>query len=100
MSFGEGRVYEFRVHESETAGITPEQAQGWLDEEYDRADCDPANPVGKILVSDKLLCVAGAAGPVPFAGRTEWAKAYALNAAIAVGRASVTVNVADATVGF
>jgi hypothetical protein len=100
VTFGEGEEYEFRIADSELAGVSVERAQRWFDDEYVRADCEPANPVGKVLLSDKLLGIARAAGPEPFAGQTEWANAFALHAAVLVGRANVTINVPEATVGF
>jgi hypothetical protein len=56
--------------------------------------------VGKVLLADKLLGIARAAGAQAFAGQTEWATAFALHAAALAGRANVTINVPEATVGF
>jgi len=100
LTFGRGREFEFRVHESETAGLEREEAQRWLDEQYVNLGCEPINPMGKVLLSDKLLSVARAVGPDPFSKATDWANSFARCAAVLVGRPNITINVPDTSVGF
>ncbi len=100
MSFGSGKDYELRVHESEIAGMPREESMQWMEREYAELGCEPTNPVGKVLLSDRLLGVARARGAGAFAGQAEWARTFARHAVILMGRSNVTINVPDATVGF
>lgn len=100
MTFGKDREFEFRVHETETADLSREDAQRWFDEQYVNLGCEPSNPMGKVLLSDKLLSVARAVGPEPFSKATDWAKSFARCAAVLVDRPNITINVPDASVGF
>lgn len=88
------------MHESEIAGVPREESMRWMEQEYANLGCEPTNPVGKVLLSDRLLCVARATGADPFAGQTEWARAFARHAVNLMGRSNVTISVPDATVGF
>lgn len=100
MTFGPGKDYEIRVHESEIAGMPREESMRWLEQEYVNLGCEPINPVGKVLLSDRLLGVVRATGVGPFASEAEWAKSFARHAVLLMGRSNVTINVPDATVGF
>lgn len=98
--FGPGKDYEYRVHESEIAGVPRDESEQWMEQEYVNLGCEPTNPVGKVLLTDRLLGVARAMGANPFANRNDWAKSFARHAVNLAGRSNVTINVSDATVGL
>jgi hypothetical protein len=100
VTFGAGKDYELRVHESEIAGVPREESVQWMEQEYVNLGCEPTNPVGKVLLTDRLLGVVRASGPAPFAAQTEWARTFARHAVNLMGRGNLTINVPDATVGF
>lgn len=74
-------------------------ARGWLDAEYQRLACEPSRASGKILLADKLLSIAEAAGPAGF-GDAAWATRFADAAAGALSRPAIRVDVAERTVGY
>ncbi|MEY4751924.1 MAG: hypothetical protein RIQ60_4138 [Pseudomonadota bacterium] len=81
------------------AAQAPELARGWLDEQYLAFDCAPMRASGKVLVVDKLLVIADAAGPKQFADGA-WAERFAAAAAGATGRDLVTIDLLGRSVGY
>lgn len=100
VNFGKDREYEFRVHEADMAGIGRDDAQRWFDEQYVSLGCEPINPMGKVLLSDKLLSVARSMGAEAFSRDTDWSRSFARYAAVLVGRPNIAINVPDTSVGF
>ena len=41
-------------------------ARWWLDEQFTLLGCEPLRPTGKVLIADKVVCVAQAAGETKF----------------------------------
>jgi len=62
--FGPGREVELVVDASEVLSF--EAARAWLDEQFVKHDCEPMRGAGKVLIADKILGVAVAAGPEAF----------------------------------
>ncbi len=54
---GKGERYEFELHDVDLAGLDARKAQEWLGQEFEAAGCVPTNPVGKLLLADKILCL-------------------------------------------
>jgi hypothetical protein len=81
------------------AALAPEQARGWLDQQYLAFDCAPTRASGKVLVVDKLLVIADAAGERQFADAA-WAEQFAAAATGATGRDLVTVDLPGRSVGY
>jgi hypothetical protein len=79
--------------------LPPEQARGWLDEQYLAFDCAPTRASGKVLVADKLLVIADAAGELQFAD-TAWAERFAAAATGSTGRDLVTIDLPGRSVGY
>ena len=75
------------------------EARAWLDQQFVELDCEPLRASGKVLVADKLLAVAEAAGAELFADAA-WAERYAKVAAAATGRATVHVDLTQRTVNY
>lgn len=98
--FGKGREYEQKFDASELTGQTPEQARRWFDQQFTALECEPTNPVGKVLIIDKILHVAQAGGESRFSEGKEWAAEFARNAALALGRDTIKVDVAEFAIGY
>jgi hypothetical protein len=100
VSFGDDREYEFELRDADTANMTWEAAQRWIDEEYVKTGQEAARPVGTVLLSEKILCIAKAHGPRAFATNGEWAICFARCAGKAIGRISITLDAGRHTVGL
>lgn len=99
VSFGSDKDYEFQFEAGDVKRSTVEEARRWLDEQYVELECEPINPMGKTLIIDKVLIIAKSVGEKPFAGNDEWARQFAKNAALALGRDTVRIDVPGFTVG-
>lgn len=81
------------------SAMTHEQARAWLDEQFVAMECEPMRASGKVLVADKLLAIAHAAGPERFANAA-FAQSFASAAAGALGKPLVTVDLPGLSVGY
>ncbi len=93
--FDHHRDYELIVHET----IPREAANRWMDEQWEDLDCQPTNPMGKVLVLDKILGVAKYAGEKRFAEPGAWAQSYAQAVSSLLLRPAVRVDVDAHVVG-
>lgn len=101
VSFGKDSVYEYRLSDSELAGRSVEEARRWFDKEFADLDCEPSNPVGKVLIIDKILSVARSAGEARFsAARAGWAQDFVRNTALALGRDTVRIDIAAFSISY
>lgn len=83
-------------------GVEPlahEAARRWLDEQFNVLECEPLRPSGKVLLADKLLTVARAAGAQRLAD-ADWMQAYARAATGVMARPVVRIDVPGMTVGY
>lgn len=99
VAFGRGKEYEIHVLDSDLIGLTRDRAELWLDDEWIELDCQPFNPVGKLLLLDRILGVAKYGGEKRFAQSGEWARQYARCVALLLDRPATRVDVAGLTVG-
>jgi len=99
VAFGGAREYETIVSDADAAGLTKDQARAWLSHEFETLECTPSNPMGKILVLDMILNVAKYGGEERFKQGGDWAKKFATATAVALGRPTVRVDVANFVVG-
>jgi hypothetical protein len=76
-----------------------DEARLWLDAEFQRLDATISRPTGKVLLADKVLAIAEAAGIQGFADAV-WAEAYARATAGALRRPLIRVDVPNTSVGF
>lgn len=93
--FGRSRDYEIIAH----ASASREEANRWLDAEWEALECEPSNPMGKVLVLDRILGIAHYAGEKRFATPSPWTQQYADAVATVMGRPAVRIDVADRVVG-
>ena len=76
-----------------------EAARSWLDAEFLRLDASISRPTGKVLLADKVLAIAEAAGSQGFADAA-WADSYARATAGALRRSLIRVDLPNRSVGF
>lgn len=88
-----------RINLDKAAPLTAEAARGWLDAQFTEFGCEPLRPTGKVLIADKVLVVAQAAGPSRFAD-AQWADQFARCASTALGKPVVHVDIPAMTLGY
>jgi hypothetical protein len=99
VSLGGGKEFEFSIVHSDMAGLSRDAANLWLDNEWANLECEPLNPVGKILMLDKILSVAKYGGARRFERDENWARQYARCVALLLDRPAVRVDVPELRVG-
>ena len=97
IRFGPDLTIEFNVPfaSDATAQI---RAREWLERTYDQFGCVPVRPTGKVLLLDRILGIADAAGEKHFQRDSEWGNLYAQAVSSALDRIAVQVNVEERTV--
>ncbi|SDM24996.1 hypothetical protein SAMN05428957_103401 [Oryzisolibacter propanilivorax] len=90
---------ELRLDLQGAAPLEHEQARRWLDNEFLRLECEPLRASGKVLLADKVLVVAQAAGARQFADAA-WAQQFARATVAALSRPVVRVDVPAMAVSF
>ena len=83
---------EYRFDLSSAEPMAHEVARLWLDEQFTTLDCEPLRASGKVLLADKVLTVAQAAGAHLLA-QPEWGQAFARAASAALARKVIRVDV-------
>lgn len=74
------------------------RARDWLERTYDEFGCEPMRPTGKVLLLDKILGIADAAGEAHFRRDEAWGRSYAQAVSSALDRTAVEVDLAGRTV--
>ncbi len=90
---------EFRF---DLAGVEPmghEAGRRWLDDQFIALDCEPLRASGKVLLADKVLTVARAAGAA-LLGDPAWSHDFARASSAALSKAVVRVDVPNMAVSF
>ena len=100
VAFGKDREYPYKFSSEELAESSPEEARRWFDREFSELKTDPVNPVGKVLIIDKILDVARGGGEQRFADGQNWATTFARYTALALGREMVRVDVAAYAISY
>ncbi len=72
--------------------IGHDDARRWLDEQFVALGAEPMRASGKVLIGDKVLAVAAAAGAAMFERDRAWAERYAACVLAALGRDVVRVE--------
>ena len=97
IRFGLDLTIEFSVPFASDA-TAQVRAREWLDSTCEQFGCVPMRPTGKVLLLDKILAIADAAGAKHFQRDAEWGRSYAQAVSSALDRTSVQVDVAGRTV--
>ncbi|HWK69332.1 hypothetical protein [Pollutimonas sp. M17] len=82
------------------AGQAPVAARDWFDATWTRLGCEPLRPSGKVLLLDKILGVADALGYAKLSQDEQQAHEYARQAALALEKPRITVDLPGLVVGF
>ena len=98
IRFSHDVTFEFRVPFN-AASTAQAEARDWLERTYHEFGCEPTRLTGKVLLLDKILGVAEAAGETHFQRDAAWGEAYAKAVASALDRTRVQVDVEARTVG-
>ncbi len=90
---------QFRANMDHLTPMENDEARRWLDDQFTALDCEPLRPSGKVLLADKVLVVARAAG-VRGLEDEAWFHAYARAAHAVLGRPVIKVDVQAMTVSY
>jgi len=94
-----GPQQEFHLSLAGVDALDHEQARRWLDDEFMRLECEPLRASGKVLLADKVLTVACAAG-APLLADADWSRQFARAAVAALARPVVRVDIPAMAVSF
>jgi hypothetical protein len=97
IRFSPDITVEFRIRFASDA-TAQAQARDWLDRTYHEFGCEPTRLTGKVLLSDKILAIADAAGEQHFQRDSGWGELYAQAVTSALNRTRVQVDVEGRTV--
>lgn len=90
---------EYRFDLAERQPMPNEMARKWLDDQFVAMECEPLRASGKLLLADKVLVVARAAGKDRI-GDAFWGGLFAAAAAAALGKPVVRVDVNTMSVSY
>jgi hypothetical protein len=80
-----------RIELGPEQALDREAARQWLDTQFTEMDCEPLRATGKLLMADRVVVVAQAAGPAKFADPV-WALAFAQSASAVLGKQVINVD--------
>ena len=83
---------EYRFDLEGAEPMAHEAGRRWLDDQFIALDCEPLRASGKVLLADKVLTIAQAAGAHLLA-QPEWGQAFARAASAALARKVIRVDV-------
>lgn len=88
---------EFRFDLDEVQPMPHDVAREWLVDQFTRLGCEPLRPTGKLLLADRVVCVAQAAGVAMFADAS-YLSEFARATSAALAKPVVRIDVAAMTV--
>ena len=94
-----GQSQEFRFELDGVAPMAHEEARLWLDGEFTAMECEPLRASGKVLLADKVLVVAQAAGE-RLLNDEAWLHAYARATHAVLTKPMITVDVSAMAVTY
>ncbi|AHV92067.1 hypothetical protein [Bordetella holmesii] len=84
----------------EPSGPAALAARDWFDSAWELMGCEPLRPSGKVLLLDKIMGVADALGYDTLSSDAKEAEEFARNAALALERARVIVDLPGLSIGY
>lgn len=90
---------ELRFDLEDAPPMLQEQARGWLDTQFVQLECEPLRATGKVLLADKLIAIARAAGP-ELLGDPQWFSSFARAASAALAKPVVRLDLEQLTVSY
>jgi hypothetical protein len=76
------------------------EARRWLDEQFKQFECEPLRESGKVLIADKVLAVALAAGAQRLRSDLTYQQAFATAACHALDKPRVVIDLRDNSVTY
>lgn len=76
-----------------------DDARQWMDQEFNRLECEPLRDSGKVLTVDKLLAVASSVGAEAF-DDGDWSQRYARAVLAILDRPSARVDLVNMRVTY
>jgi hypothetical protein len=89
----------FRLDLDEVQPMPHDQARQWLDTQFVRLECEPLRATGKVLLADKLIAIARAAGP-SLLGDAQWSVAFARAAQAALAKPAIRIDLGEMTISY
>jgi hypothetical protein len=96
----DGDRYEFQLHDADLAGCNKRLADDWLGREFEAAGCEPSNPMGKLILADKVLQLARTIPARALAEPTPWLQDYLRSVACALERPVVSIDLKESKLGY
>ncbi|GAB3357331.1 MULTISPECIES: hypothetical protein [Giesbergeria] len=90
---------EFRFDLEHAEPMSNEEARRWLDDEFTRLECEPLRASGKVLLADKVLTVASAAGTTLLSDAA-WFTAFARATHAVLVKPIIHVDVPSMTISY
>jgi hypothetical protein len=90
---------EFSFDLDEVQPMPHDVARWWLDEQFTLLGCEPLRPTGKVLLADKVVCVAQAAGAARLRDG-QWSGKFARAASAALAKPVIRVDVPSMTISY
>lgn len=98
--FADGVQVDYQLSDADIVAVDGQVAHAWLDREYEAAGCVPNNPVGKLLMADKILGLAKSQSQRSFDPPSPWVKDFLRASAAALARPVITIDIGRYTLGF
>lgn len=90
---------EFRFDLEGKEPMAHEDGRRWLDDQFSALDCEPLRASGKVLLADKVLTVARAAGSA-LLNDPAWSHDFARATSAALSKPVVRVDVPNMVVSY
>ncbi|MCX7255638.1 MAG: hypothetical protein NTZ64_02625 [Polaromonas sp.] len=97
VTFKDQLPVQIDIHDA--APMPNDEARQWLDAQFTQMDCEPLRPTGKLLMADRVVVVAEAAGPAKFAD-AEWAHTFARAVSAVLAKPLVVIDVAALSISY
>lgn len=98
--FADGQRVDYEVHGAEIARFDRDGAKHWLGEQFEAAGCVPSNPMGKLLLADRIIGLAKEQPKRDFDPPSPWMKDFLAATAAALNCPVVTIDLGSDTLGF
>lgn len=95
-----GERLDFELSDADLAGMDARAAQDWLGDEFEKAGLEPSNPMGKLLMADRVILLARAQSAASFHKPTPWIRDFLRATAVALRRPVVTIDLPGHSLGY
>lgn len=98
--FADGQRVDYELSDAEVARFDRVTAHEWLGEQFEIAGCVPSNPVGKLLMADRIVGLAKEQSRRDFDPPTPWLKDFLAATAAALQTPVVTIDLGSDSIGY